>query len=90
MHAKILIWTGVGVIALTVIILLIWAGLAGFFPRISIQIDWPEVNLPPLGQLAQQGLDLLRAAIAVPLDMLASFFQVSSQQIIEAFTSPPR
>ena len=39
MHAKILIWTGVGVMALTIIILLIWAGLAGFFPRISIQID---------------------------------------------------
>jgi hypothetical protein len=90
MHAKILIWIGVGVIALTIIILLIWVGLAGFLPRISIQIDWPEVNLPPPGQLVQQGLELLREAIAVPLDMLASFFQVSSQQIIEAFTSPPR
>ena len=90
MHAKILIWTGVGVIALTIIILLVWAGLAGFFPRISIQIDWPEVNLPPAGQLAQQGLDMLREAIAVPLDILASFFQVSSQQIIDAFTNPPR
>ena len=90
MHAKILIWTGVGVIALTVVILLVWAGLAGLFPRVSVQVDWPEVNLPPPGQLAQQGLDLLGEAIAVPLDMLASFVQVSSQQIIDAFTGPPR
>jgi hypothetical protein len=90
MHAKILIWTGVGVIALTVVILLVWAGLAGLFPRVSVQVDWPEVNLPLPGQLAQQGLDLLREAIAVPLDMLASFVQVSSQQIIDAFTGPPR
>lgn len=90
MHAKILIWIGVGVIALTLIILLVWAGLAGLLPRISIQVDWSEVNLPPLGQLAQQGLDMLTRAVAVPLNILASFLQVSSEQIINTFTNPPR
>ena len=90
MHAKILIWTGVGIIALTIIILLVWAGMAGLFPRISIQVDWPEINIPPPGQLAQQGVDMLTKAIAVPLNILGSFIQVSSEQIIEAFTNPPR
>ncbi len=88
MPPKVMIWTGVGLIALVLVILGVWAGLAGFFPRIDIQVQMPEINLTPARDWAVNALNQVAQAIGSVLGLIANFLQVSVQQLVGAFTMP--
>jgi len=88
MRPKVLVWTGVGIILLTLGILLVWAFLAGLLPRIEIHTEGWKIIPPRLDIRALNLLDLVARTIVVPLKMFASLLQVSLQQFVDAFRFP--
>jgi hypothetical protein len=90
MRPKVMIWLGVGIIIITLGILITWAALAGYLPKIQIDTSGIKITDPRLDIKALNLLDLVTRAITVPLQLFAGALQITMGQVLNAFKVPGR
>ncbi len=88
MSGKALVWTGTAIILATLGILITWAALSGYLPRIEFQPAGIAFTPPHLDIRSFNLANILIRIAVAPLKLFAGALQVTLGQFADAFRLP--